>query len=149
MASAETSAGITFDPHSVDSTAPDKFLRSWDIEIDGQMLPDPKGFKMSDYIGDISFNVGKEYTKEERTAQICQLIRKMGYPEEFGYALAEELETENAMRRMVGYLLSADHPRMEDIADEALAIIEMNQHWKEKKIREYEHARYLNENRRR
>ena len=38
---------------------------------------------------------------------------------------------------------------MEDIADEALAIIEMNQHWKEKKIREYEHARYLNENRRR
>jgi hypothetical protein len=91
----------------------------------------------------------KEYTKEERTAQICQLIRKMGYPEEFGYALAEELETENAMRRMVGYLLSADHPRMEDIADEALAIIEMNQHWKEKKIREYEHARYLNENRRR
>ena len=65
MASAETSAGITFDPHSVDSTAPDKFLRSWDIEIDGQMLPDPKGFKMSDYIGDISFNVGKEYTKED------------------------------------------------------------------------------------
>ena len=65
MASAEASAGITFDPHSVDSTVPDKFLRSWDIEIDGQMLPDPKGFKMSDYIGDISFNVGKEYTKED------------------------------------------------------------------------------------
>ena len=91
----------------------------------------------------------KEYTAEERTAQICRLIRNMGYPEEFGYALAEELKTENAMRRMVGYLLSADHPRMEDIVDEALAIAEMNRHWQEKKIREYEHAKYLNENRRR
>ncbi len=64
-ASADISPVKSFSPHSVDSTAPDKFLRSWDIEIDGQMLPDPKGFKMSDYIGDISFNVGKEYTKED------------------------------------------------------------------------------------
>ena len=87
-----------------------------------------------------------KYTAAERTAQICQLVRKLGYPEELGYALAEELKTENAMRRMVGYLLSADHPRMEDIIDEALAIVEMNRQWQQKKIREYEHAKYLNEN---
>ena len=48
----------------------------------------------------------KKYTAAERTAQICQLVRKLGYPEELGYALAEELKTENAMRRMVGYLFS-------------------------------------------
>ena len=91
----------------------------------------------------------KKYTAAERTAQICQLVRKLGYPEELGYALAEALKTENAMRRMVGYLLSADHPRMEDIIDEALAIAEMNRQWQQKKIREYEHAKYLNENRHR
>lgn len=79
---------------------------------------------------------------ERRTNQIISLIKKKGYPEEFGLLIAQELGTEKQMSRMVGYLLSVKQTSMEDIADEMLAIKSDFNHYRQKKINEYNNMKH-------
>lgn len=66
----------------------------------------------------------------------------MGYPEEFGAAIAGNLRTEKTMSRMLGYLRNA-HPRSaEEIADEMLAIMEDRERWIQKKSAEFYNSKY-------
>lgn len=55
-------AAISFNPHAIESTNPDKYLSGWDIEVDGEILSDNTDYKAGDYIGEISFDAGDNYT---------------------------------------------------------------------------------------
>lgn len=82
----------------------------------------------------------------DRRAQIhCDLVRaivRMGYPEEFGIAVADNLRTENTMGRMLRYLDHAKPRSAEEIADEMLAIMEDRERWVRKKTAEYYNSKY-------
>lgn len=80
--------------------------------------------------------------KEKRRKQLVSIITQLGFPPEFGTVLADELGTEKQMVRMIGYLLSAHPHRIEDIADEMLAIKEDFASYRQKKITEYNNAKY-------
>ena len=64
-----------------------------------------------------------------------------GFPPEFGLVLAHELRTENAMRRMTGYLRAARPKSMEEAADEMVAIVEQRDRWIEHKRAEHAQAK--------
>ena len=66
----------------------------------------------------------------------------MGYPKEFGIAIANNLRTEKTMSRMIGYLRNAKPRSAEEIADEMLAIMEDRERWTKKKEAEYYNAKY-------
>jgi hypothetical protein len=66
----------------------------------------------------------------------------MGYPPEFGTALAAGLGTERAMGKMLHYLTHADMPSMEEIADEMVAICDDRSFWREKKEAEFYQNKY-------
>ena len=55
--------------------------------------------------------------------ELIETIVHMGYPEEFGKAIAKNLGSEKTMRRMTAYLYSAKPRSAEEIADEMLAIM--------------------------
>ena len=74
--------------------------------------------------------------------QLISLIKKYGFPEEFGCILADELHTEKQMKRMIGYLLQGKPSRIEDIVDEMLAIKSDFASYRQKKITEYNNAKY-------
>ena len=80
--------------------------------------------------------------KQMRRNQLMHLIVSLGYPEAFGAVLADELKTEKQMTRMIGYLLHADHLRMEDIVDEMLAIKADFAPYRQKKITEHNNSAY-------
>ena len=73
--------------------------------------------------------------------ELIAAIVEMGYPEEFGQVLAGELRSDNAMRRMTGYLRNAGFQSPEEIADEMLAICEQRDRWIERKKSEWAEAR--------
>ena len=56
--------------------------------------------------------------------ELVQTIVRMGYPESFGKSIANNLRTEKAMTRMIGYLRHARPRSAEEIVDEMLAIME-------------------------
>ena len=45
--------------------------------------------------------------REKIREQLIRTVVQMGYPEEFGMVIAENLRTEKTMSRMIGYLKSA------------------------------------------
>ena len=75
-------------------------------------------------------------------AQLVTLIRRMGYPDSFGRAIADGLGSEKMMTRMMGYLRSAKPQSAEEIADEMLAILDDRDRWIKKKSMEYYNAKY-------
>ncbi len=82
--------------------------------------------------------------------ELIDTITRMGYPEEFGKAIAKNLGSEKTMRRMTAYLYSARPRSAEEIADEMLAIMSDRERWIRKKEAEEANARYneyLNEQR--
>ena len=82
---------------------------------------------------------------DERTRIYQELVRKivrMGYPEEFGIAVANNLRTEKTMSRMIGYLNQAKPKSAEEIADEMLAIMDDRERWIKKKSAEYYNSKY-------
>lgn len=79
---------------------------------------------------------------EKKRKQVISLIQRLGYPEEFGILIAQELGTEKQMSRMVGYLLQCKNPRIEDVVDEMLAIKEDFASYQRKHIREYNNVKY-------
>lgn len=73
---------------------------------------------------------------------LVEKLKKMGYPEEFGNAIADNLRTEKMMDRMLGYLGQAKPRNAEEIADEMLAIMEDRERWVRKKTAEYYNSKY-------
>lgn len=71
------------------------------------------------------------------TGELVEAIEALGYPGEFGLALAQLLEGPGSIGRMVSYLRSADPKSPEEIADEALAIVEDRRRWAERKMSEH------------
>lgn len=91
--------------------------------------------------------VGNAWYKsmDERTRiyhELVQKIVRMGYPEEFGAAIAGSLKTEKMMSRMLGYLSNAKPKSAEEIADEMLAILDDRDRWIQKKSAEYYNSKY-------
>ena len=82
---------------------------------------------------------------DERTriySELIQTITRMGYPEAFGRAVANNLRTEKTMARMIGYLNHAKPRSAEEIADEMLAIMDDRERWIQKKSAQYYNSRY-------
>lgn len=80
--------------------------------------------------------------RERVRADLVRTLSRMGYPEEFGMAIADNLRTEKMMSRMIGYLKSAKPGSAEEIADEMLAIMEDRERWIQKKSVEYYNRKY-------
>ena len=79
---------------------------------------------------------------KEAYRELIGTIVKMGYPEEFGTAIADNLRTEKTMSRMIGYLKQASPGSADEIADEMLAIMEDRERWIRKKTAEYYNSKY-------
>ena len=82
----------------------------------------------------------RDRLREDAREQLVDAILQLGYPAEFGVALAEELRSEQAMRRMASYLRQAQPQSPEEIADEMLAIVAQRDSWVERKISEHAQA---------
>ena len=80
--------------------------------------------------------------REKTAQQLIGILMRMGYPREFGAAVTEQLRTEKAMGRMIGYLKQAKPSRPEEIADEMIAIMEERESWIRKKTAEYNNRKY-------
>jgi hypothetical protein len=80
--------------------------------------------------------------EERKKQQLIRIIIHYGYPKEFGMVLGQQLHTEKALDRMIGYLLQGRPGSMEEIADEMLAIQDDQQRWVQKKIAEHANAKY-------
>ena len=74
--------------------------------------------------------------------ELIEAITRMGYPEEFGRAIAKNLGSEKSMRRMTAYLYSAKPRSAEELADEVLAIMSDRKRWIAKKEAEEANAAY-------
>lgn len=82
----------------------------------------------------------RDRLREDARTQLVDAILQLGYPAEFGVVLAEELRSEQAMRRMASYLRQAQPQSPEEIADEMLAIVAQRDSWVERKISEHAQA---------
>ena len=80
--------------------------------------------------------------RERISQELVNTVVRMGYPKEFGIAIANNLRTEKTMSRMIGYLRNAKPRSAEEIADEMLAIMEDRERWTKKKEAEYYNAKY-------
>ena len=65
-------------------------------------------------------NNGNLTEKADAVDALVRTISSMGYPEEFGYVIAENLRTEKMITRMTAYLQKARPTSAEEIADEIL-----------------------------
>ena len=71
-------------------------------------------------------------TPEERArarAGLIQAAARIGLPAEVGELMCDQLRTTPAMERMRAYLLGVRPSRMEDIADEMLALMQQRDTW--------------------
>ncbi len=83
-----------------------------------------------------------EDTKWRVRRDLINKLVKMGYPKEFGEAIASGLGSEKTMSRMLGYLCSANPRSAEEIADEMLAINSDRDRWVQKKTVEFYNSKY-------
>ena len=74
--------------------------------------------------------------------ELIETVATMGFPAELGMAAADQLRTEWAMRRMLGYLRNVKPKSAEELVDEMLAILEDRERWTQKKISEQANAKY-------
>jgi hypothetical protein len=84
----------------------------------------------------------KERSRAELHSELVRTIVNMGYPAEFGDAIATQLGTENTMQRMIGYLNRMQPQSAEEIADEMLAICDDRDRWRKKKEAEFYNQKY-------
>ena len=80
--------------------------------------------------------------REELKTELIRTLGRMGYPQDFGIAIANQLGSEKTMSRMIGYLQHARPASAEEIVDEMLAIMEDRQRWVKKKEAEYYNSKY-------
>lgn len=62
-------------------------------------------------------------SRSETSMELYQLILRRGYREEFCGIVTKNLNTDFTAKRMIGYLSHYQHPTLEEIADEMLAIL--------------------------
>ena len=99
--------------------------------------------RKANVMGERDRNNAWEAAERERLAkELVETVVRMGYPEEFGHAIVQNLRTEKTMSRMIGYLKHAKPRSAEEIADEMLAIMEDRKRWKKKKEAEYYNSKY-------
>lgn len=70
------------------------------------------------------------------------MLVKRGYPEPFCDEVTRYLNTDWTARRMIGYLSQYQKLRLEDVADEVLAILSDRNRIMEKKATEEANARW-------
>ena len=69
-------------------------------------------------------------------------IKKLGFREDLGYAVAKNLGSPKAMERMISYLVNVKPRKEELLIDEMLAICSEIEAWKERKASQEANARY-------
>ena len=98
--------------------------------------------RKANVMGERDRNDAWEAAERERLAkELVETVVRMGYPEEFGHAIVQNLRTEKTMSRMIGYLKHAKPRSAEEIADEMLAIMEDRKRWSQKKEAEYDNSK--------
>ena len=65
--------------------------------------------------------------------QLYKMLLSRGYPEAFCDLVTKNLNTDFTATRMMGYLYRYSNPRLEDVADEMLAILDDRNRIMEKK----------------
>ena len=69
-------------------------------------------------------------------------IKKLGFREDLGNAVAKNLGSPKAMERMISYLVNVKPRKEELLIDEMLAICSEIEAWKERKASQEANARY-------
>ena len=69
-------------------------------------------------------------------------IKKLGFREDLGYAVAKNLGSPKTMERMISYLVNVKPRKEELLIDEMLAICSEIEAWKERKASQEANARY-------
>ena len=80
--------------------------------------------------------------RSEKSKELYQLMLKKGYPEPFCDEVTRNLNTDWTAQRMIGYLSHYQKLRLEDVADEVLAILSDRNRIMEKKSMENTNARW-------
>ena len=76
----------------------------------------------------------------EKSRLLYELMLRKGYPEEFSRLICIEMNTDFTAERMMHYV-SGDMKRLEDVADEMVAIAELRDRLINKHITEHAHAK--------
>jgi hypothetical protein len=85
--------------------------------------------------------------KSEKSIELYSMMLRKGYPEPFCDEVTKNLNTDWTAQRMMGYLSHYKKLRLEDVADEMLAILSDRNRIMQKKEMESSNARwntYLN-----
>ena len=69
-------------------------------------------------------------------------VASLGFPKELGDAMAKNLGSPKAMRRMIAYLYNEKPKTAEIVVDEMIAICSEIAAWKQKKLSEEANSRY-------
>ena len=79
----------------------------------------------------------------DRTRELYRALQEKGYPDAFCREIAYKyMNTDYTATRMLGYLYRVTSPRMEDVADEMLAILSDRNRIMQKKDLEAVNARW-------
>ena len=76
---------------------------------------------------------------KSKTEILYELMLRRGYPEEFSRLICSEMNTDFTAERMISYIGGGKH-RLEDVADEMIAIKELRDHLVNKHISEHAQA---------
>lgn len=71
--------------------------------------------------------------RSHQSMQLYKMLLSRGYPESFCDLVTKNLNTDFTATRMMGYLYRYSNPRLEDVADEMLAILDDRNRIMEKK----------------
>lgn len=71
--------------------------------------------------------------RSPQSMQLYKMLLSRGYPESFCDLVTKNLNTDFTATRMMGYLYRYSNPRLEDVADEMLAILDDRNRIMEKK----------------
>lgn len=80
--------------------------------------------------------------RSEKSMELYHLMMKRGYPEVFCDEVTKNLNTDWTAQRMIGYLSHYQKLRLEDIADEVLAILNDRNRIMDKKTTEEANIRW-------
>ena len=77
----------------------------------------------------------------EKSKLLYELMLRKGYPEEFSRLICAEMNTDFTAERMISYIGRKDKHRLEDVADEMLAIKDLRDRIVNKHISEHAQAK--------
>ena len=80
--------------------------------------------------------------KSEKSIELYNLLLRRGYPEPFCDEVTKNLNTDWTAQRLIGYLSHYQKLKMEDVADEVLAILSDRDRIMKKKRLEEVNARW-------